>query len=270
MSAEHLRARVHDVPHDRPRRRRSHGLLDRERDLQGLRLGDALARRQRVAADRRRASATCSDVPVRAHAPRRAHQPDLRGHQRDPALLHRALGHAGPGRGSSTTSSKAMREPIKGFGLLSDFAIRKARSALGRERLEPRPSAARARGRASSRSTRGTSRRASTRCCASHGKNIAEMQYTQKRVADMAIDLYAIASVHLAHDPRHREARRRRRAARDRSHDDLRRAPRRSASPRTSPPSTRTTTSSARRSRTSAVRRRRLPARHPLTSPRRR
>jgi acyl-CoA dehydrogenase family protein 9 len=28
-----------------------------------------------------------------------------------------------------------MREPIKGFGLLSDFAIRKARTALGRERM---------------------------------------------------------------------------------------------------------------------------------------
>jgi len=27
-----------------------------------------------------------------------------------------------------------------------------------------------------------------------HGKNIAEMQYTQKRVADIAIDLYAITS----------------------------------------------------------------------------
>jgi acyl-CoA dehydrogenase family protein 9 len=28
-----------------------------------------------------------------------------------------------------------------------------------------------------------------------HGKDIAEMQFTQKRVADMAIDLYAVASV---------------------------------------------------------------------------
>jgi acyl-CoA dehydrogenase family protein 9 len=28
-----------------------------------------------------------------------------------------------------------------------------------------------------------------------HGRNIAEMQYTQKRVADMAIDLYGIAAV---------------------------------------------------------------------------
>ena len=27
-----------------------------------------------------------------------------------------------------------------------------------------------------------------------HGRDIAEMQYTQKRIADMAIDLYAIAA----------------------------------------------------------------------------
>ena len=52
-----------------------------------------------------------------------------------------------------------------------------------------------------------------------HGHEIAEMQYTQKRVADMAIDLYAIAGVSLAHDPRHRAARRRGRAPRDRPHD---------------------------------------------------
>ena len=28
-----------------------------------------------------------------------------------------------------------------------------------------------------------------------HGKNIAEMQYTQRRVADIAMDLYAVACV---------------------------------------------------------------------------
>ena len=28
-----------------------------------------------------------------------------------------------------------------------------------------------------------------------HGNNIAEMQYTQRRIANMAIDLYAIASI---------------------------------------------------------------------------
>ena len=44
--------------------------------------------------------------------------------------------------GRSPTWSKAMREPIKGFGLLSDFAVRKARTALGRERHDARPPSA--------------------------------------------------------------------------------------------------------------------------------
>src|SRR5438046_5652467 len=43
-------------------------------------------------------------------------------------------GMQGPGR-QLTEVAKAMREPIKGFGLLSEFAIQKARTALGRERL---------------------------------------------------------------------------------------------------------------------------------------
>ena len=48
-----LRAREHGLPHDRAGRRAAERLLGRERDLQGVRLGDALARRQRDAADRR-------------------------------------------------------------------------------------------------------------------------------------------------------------------------------------------------------------------------
>src|SRR5579862_2256323 len=43
-------------------------------------------------------------------------------------------GMQGPGQALSDVS-RAMREPIKGFGLLSDFALRKARTALGRERV---------------------------------------------------------------------------------------------------------------------------------------
>ncbi|MDF2696751.1 MAG: Acyl-CoA dehydrogenase, partial [Labilithrix sp.] len=49
-------------------------------------------------------------------------------------------GMQGPGLALSGSGlledvSKAMREPIKGFGLLSDFALRKARSVLSRDRL---------------------------------------------------------------------------------------------------------------------------------------
>lgn len=91
--------------------------------------------------------------------------------------------------------SKAMREPIKGFGLLSDLAIRKAKSVLSRDRerlTKAHPSLAHHAARfdehvaALARNVDKALRR--------HGKNIAEMQYTQKRAADVAIDLYAIAA----------------------------------------------------------------------------
>ena len=93
-----------------------------------------------------------------------------------------------------TEVARAMREPIKGFGILSDFAIHRARSALGRERLlrvhpllkreavifEERVAAL---GREAERVLR------------KHGKDIAERQFVQKRLADVAIDLYGLAAV---------------------------------------------------------------------------
>jgi len=102
-------------------------------------------------------------------------------------------GMQGPGREIEEVS-KAMREPIKGFGLLSDFAIRKARSALGRERFS----------KAHPMLTResllfeeytGHLAKGVDKALRRHGSNIAEMQYTQKRIADLAIDLYALAAV---------------------------------------------------------------------------
>lgn len=102
-------------------------------------------------------------------------------------------GMQGPGREIQEVS-KAMREPIKGFGLLSDFAIKKARTALGRERMtKVHPMLSRevvlfeeytvhlAKG--------------VDKVLRRHGDNIAEMQYTQKRMADLAIDLYALGAV---------------------------------------------------------------------------
>lgn len=102
-------------------------------------------------------------------------------------------GMQGPGR-SLEEVSKAMREPIKGFGLLSDFALRKARSALGRERLS-RAHAVLAREAVAFEEYTGLLAKSIDNVLRRHGKNIAEMQYTQKRVADVAIDLYAIACV---------------------------------------------------------------------------
>lgn len=102
-------------------------------------------------------------------------------------------GMQGPGREIEEVS-KAMREPIKGFGLLSDFALRKARSALGRDRLsKSHPMLARE--AVLFEEYTGQLAKSVDNVLRRHGKNIAEMQYTQKRVADVAIDLFAIASV---------------------------------------------------------------------------
>jgi acyl-CoA dehydrogenase family member 9 len=103
-------------------------------------------------------------------------------------------GMQNPGREIEDVS-KAMREPIKGFGLLSDLAIRKARSVLSRERermTKAHPMLAAHAARFDENT--GHLARHVEKALRRHGKNIAEMQYTQKRTADVAIDLYAIAS----------------------------------------------------------------------------
>lgn len=101
-------------------------------------------------------------------------------------------GMAGPGKQLSDVA-KAMREPIKGFGLLADFAAKKVRTALGTERLtRVHPLLAREAVLLEdnvahlARHTENTLRK--------HGKKIAEMQFVQRRVADVAIDLYALAA----------------------------------------------------------------------------
>jgi acyl-CoA dehydrogenase family protein 9 len=102
-------------------------------------------------------------------------------------------GMQGPGQ-ALTDVSRAMREPIKGFGLLSDFAIRKARTALGRERAS-RAHPVLNREAVVFEEYVGDLAKNVEKVLRKHGRDIAEMQYTQHRVAAMAIDLYAIASV---------------------------------------------------------------------------
>lgn len=101
-------------------------------------------------------------------------------------------GMAGPGK-ALVEVAKAMREPIKGFGLLSDFAVRKARTMLGRERF----------GRAHPLLSReavifedyaGELSAQADNMLRKHGRDIAEMQYAQRRIAEMAMDLYGIAA----------------------------------------------------------------------------
>jgi acyl-CoA dehydrogenase family protein 9 len=89
--------------------------------------------------------------------------------------------------------SKAMREPIKGFGLLGDFALRKAKSVLSRDRVTRAHPALGHEAQLVASYSQQLAKNVD-KALRRHGKNIAEMQYTQKRVADIAIDLYAIAA----------------------------------------------------------------------------
>jgi acyl-CoA dehydrogenase family protein 9 len=98
----------------------------------------------------------------------------------------------GPGR-ALVDVARAMREPIKGFGLLSDFAIRRARTALGRERLTRHHPLLNREAVVFEEYVQELSGGAD-KVLRKHGRDIAEMQYTQKRSADIAIDLYAIAA----------------------------------------------------------------------------
>ncbi len=102
-------------------------------------------------------------------------------------------GMQGPGKELAEVV-RAMREPIKGFGLLSDFAVRKARTALRRERMTRAHPVLNREAVVFEEYTAELSKQVD-KVLRKHGREIAEMQYTQKRVAEMAIDLYAIASV---------------------------------------------------------------------------
>jgi acyl-CoA dehydrogenase family protein 9 len=101
-------------------------------------------------------------------------------------------GMAGPGKALAEVV-KAMREPIKGFGLLSDFAIRKARSVLGRERLS-KAHPVLSREAVIFEEYTGELATQTENMLRKHGREIAEMQYTQRRIAEMVMDLFGIAA----------------------------------------------------------------------------
>lgn len=101
-------------------------------------------------------------------------------------------GMAGPGR-ELRGVARAIREPIKGFGLLADFAVKKVRGALSPERLtRVHPLLSREAVMFEEnvshlgRHVDNTLRR--------HGREIAEKQFVQRRIADVAIDLFALSA----------------------------------------------------------------------------
>jgi len=101
-------------------------------------------------------------------------------------------GMRGPGE-RLTDVERAMVEPVKGFGLLRDFALRKVREAMRRERMtQAHPLLS----REAVIFEEGTDalHRAADRALRDHGREIAEMQQTQVRIANVVIDLYALAA----------------------------------------------------------------------------
>jgi acyl-CoA dehydrogenase family protein 9 len=93
-----------------------------------------------------------------------------------------------------TEVARAMREPIKGFGVLSDFALKRARAAFGRERFDAVHPALRAEAVLIEESVTALAREAE-RVLRKHGKEITEMQFVQSRIAEVVIDLYALSAV---------------------------------------------------------------------------
>ena len=102
-------------------------------------------------------------------------------------------GFSGPGAKLADVA-RAIREPIKGFGLLSDFAIQRVRSTLGRERLT-RCHDALKREAVVFETFVGELAKNTDKLLRKHGRDIAEMQLAQRRVSDLVTDLYAVASV---------------------------------------------------------------------------
>ncbi len=107
-------------------------------------------------------------------------------------------GMEGPGRALADVA-RALREPIKGFGLLGDFALRKAKSLpslqslLGRERLT-RVHRLLARESVIFEDYGAELGRMAEALVRKHGAELPEMQLAQRRVADLALELYALVA----------------------------------------------------------------------------
>ncbi len=101
-------------------------------------------------------------------------------------------GMQGPARELADVG-RAIREPLKSFGLLGDFAVRRARTALGRERMSRAHPLLNREAVVFEEYTVELAK-AVDKVLRKHGNEIAEMQYTQRRVAEVAIDLFGIGA----------------------------------------------------------------------------
>lgn len=91
-------------------------------------------------------------------------------------------------------AGQAMRDPIKGLGLLADFAVRRAKSTFGRERLTLAPPALRSEEVLFEDGVAGLAREVE-RVLRKHGAALSSRQFVQRRIAEVATDLVLLAAV---------------------------------------------------------------------------
>ena len=89
---------------------------------------------------------------------------------------------------------KALRDPIKGFGLLTGYAARKVKDTVAADKLENVH--AKLSDEANKFNEYATELRSATeKVLMKFGKEVITKQFAQRRLADMAIDLYAMVAV---------------------------------------------------------------------------
>jgi acyl-CoA dehydrogenase family member 9 len=105
-----------------------------------------------------------------------------------------ALGGISAASKAAEDVTRAIREPLKGFGLLSEIALRKATRVLAPTRLTSismmlRNEAAIFEAYAAELAT------GVDKVVRKHGRAVPEMQYTQKRLSTLCLELYALIAV---------------------------------------------------------------------------
>ncbi|HET6372643.1 MAG TPA: acyl-CoA dehydrogenase family protein [Candidatus Polarisedimenticolia bacterium] len=102
-------------------------------------------------------------------------------------------GMQGPGR-TLKEVGKAIAEPLAGLGVLTDYAARRLRRVIGSEKLDfAHPDLRDSAGRVEEQVAAFAA--AVETALKRHGKQILEREYVQERLADAAVDLYAMVCV---------------------------------------------------------------------------
>ena len=102
-------------------------------------------------------------------------------------------GLQGPGKHLKQVMG-AIREPIKGFGVLTDFVVHKAKQRFAPDRMENGHPALR-REIVFFEESSAELAKCAERVLRAHGAKVHLMQFAQKRLAEVAIDLYGLAAV---------------------------------------------------------------------------